>query len=315
MDEILNEKLKSFLNIKISLRKKIKLGCDLILYISKIIDNNQDPIIIDSIYSLLTFFHVKSSGDYFKMDDIVIISLFNILNNKTVIDAIFLKSKKFFDDKIKYFLEGITKITDFDIKIIIFKSIIMIMRHSKSIVKFMTNHHIFVSLFLDLFLSENLNLNDKIYFLKVIEDLATDDYTFCKTIKDQFIQKDMPRILIASLINYKDISKYIISPLSYFIDDKFVLIPQEEKIIIHKLIECSYDIEQEFYACNILSNILKTIIIHKKDCTKSASCVSCNNHKKLYICTGCYFMRYCNKECQMKHWHIHKSQCLLLKKL
>lgn len=36
-----------------------------------------------------------------------------------------------------------------------------------------------------------------------------------------------------------------------------------------------------------------------------------DNSNKLLVCTGCYRLRYCSKECQKSDWESHKSECLL----
>src|SRR5579872_5115623 len=40
------------------------------------------------------------------------------------------------------------------------------------------------------------------------------------------------------------------------------------------------------------------------------ACGSCNKTaEKLQKCTGCYFILYCDRDCQKKHWPKHKLVC------
>lgn len=48
----------------------------------------------------------------------------------------------------------------------------------------------------------------------------------------------------------------------------------------------------------------------KKDDKGRKVCQSCLEHaEKLLRCGRCKTIRYCSKECQSKHWRIHKDMC------
>src|SRR6185437_7307364 len=46
--------------------------------------------------------------------------------------------------------------------------------------------------------------------------------------------------------------------------------------------------------------------------SKPASCELCLSHSSSALCGKCLLVSYCSRECQKKHWDIHKSKCKLL---
>ena len=53
---------------------------------------------------------------------------------------------------------------------------------------------------------------------------------------------------------------------------------------------------------------------HDKASGKSYGCCAACDHRAsgLKVCTGCLTMRYCNAECQTRHWQAHKAMCTFL---
>lgn len=72
----------------------------------------------------------------------------------------------------------------------------------------------------------------------------------------------------------------------------------------HKLLE---DIEDHDIDTNLLSKIL---LNHTLTGRKCAYCGTAEQtHCKFGNCSGCMNTKYCNKECQNKHWKQHKKVC------
>jgi ribosomal protein L31 len=67
----------------------------------------------------------------------------------------------------------------------------------------------------------------------------------------------------------------------------------------------------------ILANRLLTIQdIFLEDNRRGMLCDMCkrSDATKLSICSACHMAYYCSKDCQRRHWSIHKKKCLFSKK-
>ena len=58
----------------------------------------------------------------------------------------------------------------------------------------------------------------------------------------------------------------------------------------------------------VVDNIIENAVDKKKKKIRTTTCVVCEKITK-HLCSICNLVYYCNKECQLKQWKIHKLTC------
>jgi hypothetical protein len=223
---------------------------------------------------------------------------FNDMNEKDPIKDYFINTIC----KYEYLIEELCKINKIAIIINIatatniefLKILIKNMRSNEYITKKISKTDDFcILLVLIVFKTKDIEL---IYYIdEVVRDLANDESKYCKLLSKKLIDYNIIESIQVSILSTPKLAK--------------ILVSFDIKAVFFKLLKDEVDLINETTISKILSKILKMEIKCGKTHYKSLNCAWCDMHPKLYICTGCYMMRYCNKECQLKDWDKHKHIC------
>ena len=65
----------------------------------------------------------------------------------------------------------------------------------------------------------------------------------------------------------------------------------------------AYDFDTESKRMNLMIKITNFFPNRNK------WCLFCNEHDVVKMCSGCKTVRFCNRDCQLKAWKVHKKHC------
>ena len=155
----------------------------------------------------------------------------------------------------------------------------------------------------------------------VMSDISLDLYQLLERVLNYFAKRTAP--LASPIVSNKQLdllshwkltpcfTRAVVYPIYFNPDPEVKGLPTIDDLAAHILRDCDPEMRESYRKLRQLTDLdLHEGYARMKERERKSKCSYCGKtSENLKKCTRCHDVQYCNKDCQQKHWKLHKGSC------